>query len=307
MKTATKIVYLMGTEIELWVVHPRGDALVTEAEKRLRAYEQRFSANRGDSELMAINLQAGVRPVQVAADLFSLIRLGREHSLAPNSFLNIAIGPLVQAWRIGFADAHEPDPLQIEQVLQLIDPHKIWLNEAESTVYLAEPGMSLDLGALAKGYFADEIMAFFRREGAVAGFINLGGNVLTFGEAPHRQDGAWRIGIQNPFLPRGNYVAVLPVKNQSVVTSGIYERTFTWQGNTYHHIFDSTTGYPLQADLASLTIVSPVSVDGEIWTTRLFGRDATAVIQEVEQRENLESLVITTTGQLARTKGLQVE
>uniref|UniRef100_UPI001379BE6C FAD:protein FMN transferase n=1 Tax=Streptococcus suis TaxID=1307 RepID=UPI001379BE6C len=91
------------------------------------------------------------------------------------------------------------------------------------------------------------------RMGVASGLINLGGNVLTFGPAQHNEDGLWKIGIQHPRLPRGNNVAVLVLEQGSVVTSGIYERTLEVDGNTYHHILDPTTGYPIQSDLASLT------------------------------------------------------
>ena len=82
----------------------------------------------------------------------------------------------------------------------------------------------------------------------------------------------WQIGIQDPANPRGNHLMTIPVINQSVVTSGIYERHLTVDGKDYHHIFDSQTGYPVETELASLTIISDKSVDGEIWTTRLFWR-----------------------------------
>lgn len=304
MAIEKKTLYLMGTQIQLLVEHDQKEDILGQAEQTLIDYEQRFSANDKTSELMKITQQAGVAAVKVQDDLFELIQIGKEQSLIPNGYLNIAIGPLVQAWRIGFADAQYPSKEKIASCLALIDPNDIHLNSEKKEVYLAKAGMSIDLGALAKGYFADKIVALFKKKGASAGFINLGGNILTFGEAPHHADGYWRIGIQNPFLPRGNYVATLLIKNQSVVTSGIYERTFEWQGKTYHHIFDSQTGFPVQSELASLTIVSQESLVGEIWTTRLFGTEATTIIREVEATPGLEGIVITTDGRTANTQGL---
>ena len=74
-------------------------------------------------------------------------------------------------------------------------------------------------------------------------------------------------------LPRGNFVAALKIRDRSIVTSGIYERSHTVDGKTYHHIFNRKTGYPIESALASITIISDRSVDGEIWTTRLFGKN----------------------------------
>ncbi|MGG5370206.1 FAD:protein FMN transferase [Enterococcus sp. AZ196] len=300
-----RTLHLMGTVIKLWLQHPKAEALLDEAEERLRDFEQRFSANAEDSELMKINHQAGIAPVKVDEELFELITIGKEQSLIADSALNIAIGPLIQEWRVGFQDANYPSAEKIQELLPLIDPSAIQLDEEQRTVYLEQAGMAIDLGALAKGYFADKIIAYFKAAEAEAAFIDLGGNVLTYGPAPQRAEGRWRIGIQNPFLPRGNYVAVVKAQNESIVTSGIYERKFEWQGQTYHHIFDSRTGYPMQTDLASLTIVSEKSLDGEIWTTRLFGKNAREALAELNQLEGIDGIIITTDQQMAYSSGLK--
>ncbi|MBM9833137.1 FAD:protein FMN transferase, partial [Enterococcus faecalis] len=128
-----------------------------EAAKRAAAFEQRFSANDPTSELMQINQQAGQGAIAATQELFELIALGKAHSVPKDSYLNIAIGPLVQEWRIGFQDAHLPTPEKIAELLPKTDPAKIILDETLQTVGLAA-GMKLDLGAVAKGYFADLLM-----------------------------------------------------------------------------------------------------------------------------------------------------
>lgn len=305
MIASSRALRLMGTVIETKIWHPNPEPILDQVEDLLYLYKDRFSANDLTSELMEVNLNAGVQSVPVATDLYELIALGKTHSCAPNSRLNITIGPLVQAWRVGFEDAHLPDQETIEEKLRIIDPQDIELNEESHSVYLKKEGMAIDLGALAKGYIADRIVEHLKRVGVEVGLINLGGNVLTFGRASHQDDGFWRIGIQNPTLPRGNNLAVLKIKSGSVVTSGIYERTFQHEGKTYHHIFDSQTGYPVATDVASLTIVSEQSVDGEIWTTRLFGLSVQNIYEEVSRQEGLEAIIITTDNQLFCTQGLK--
>ncbi len=105
-----------------------------------------FSANDASSELMEVNHQAGIAPVQGASRSFELIALGNQHSQAQNSHLNIAIGPLVQTWRIGFSDARRPQQGEIDQALTKIDPHQIQLDPENHTVFLKRPGMKIDLG-----------------------------------------------------------------------------------------------------------------------------------------------------------------
>jgi len=295
---------LMGTTITVSICDPQADELLAHCFELLRSYEHRFSANDASSELMEVNHQAGVAPVQVHPDLFELIALGTLHSQAKNSHLNIAIGPLVQTWRIGFSDARRPAPEEIEQALLKIDPQQIQLDQENYTVFLKRSGMKIDLGALAKGYSADLIATYLRGKGIKDALIDLGGNILTVGQHPIKQQ-PWRIGIQNPVEKRGNHLLVLSVEDKSVVTSGIYERHLEVDGQSFHHIFDSATGYPVETDLASITIISDRSVDGEIWTTRLFGESPASILNIVESLPGMDTLLVSQSGKIAYTSGLQ--
>ena len=304
MQSASHSLRLMGASIHLTIFHEDAQNLLLQSEQLLHLYKNRFSANDADSELMEINLQAGKKAVQVHPELFELIALGKKHSIAANSHLNIAIGPLVQTWRIGFSDAKLPSEEEIQRLLKITDPEEIFLNDSNREVYLSKEGMRIDLGALAKGYIADKLKEFLVEQGVQSGIIDLGGNILTIGENPtfHRP---WRIGIQNPALDRGEHVAVIEVSDGSVVTSGIYERQLVVDGKTYHHIFDRKTGYPMETEVASITIVAEKSVDCEIWTTRLFGQNPYDIIEEIEQQPGLEAFVITKNQKMMYTSGIQ--
>ncbi len=304
MQSASHSLRLMGASITLTIFHEDAQNLLLQSEQLLHLYKNRFSANDIDSELMEINLQAGKKAVQVHPDLFELIELGKKHSIAANSHLNIAIGPLVQTWRIGFSDAKLPSKEEIQTLLQITNPEEIVLDNSKQEVYLSKVGMRIDLGALAKGYIADKLKDFLVEQGVQSGIINLGGNILTIGENLTYQR-PWRIGIQNPILDRGEHLAVIAVSDASVVTSGIYERQLVVDGKTYHHIFDRKTGYPMETEVASLTIVAEKSVDCEIWTTRLFGQNPNDIIEEIEQQPELEAFVITKNQKMMYTSGIQ--
>ena len=304
LQSASHSLRLMGASITLTIFHENAQELLLQSEQLLHLYKNRFSANDADSELMEINLQAGKKAVQVHPELFELIELGKKHSIAANSHLNIAIGPLVQTWRIGFSDAKLPSKEEIQTLLQLTNPEEIVLDDSKKEVYLSKVGMRIDLGALAKGYIADKLKEFLVEQGVQSGIIDLGGNILTIGENPTYQR-PWRIGIQNPLLDRGEHVAVIAISDASVVTSGIYERQLVVDGKTYHHIFDRTTGYPMETEVASITIVAEKSVDCEIWTTRLFGQNPNDIIEEIEQQPGLEAFVITKNQKMMYTSGIQ--
>ncbi|NNJ31456.1 FAD:protein FMN transferase [Lacrimispora defluvii] len=303
MTEYTKIIYLMGTKISLYIKGEETEMLAKKAEEMLIRYNEIFSANSEHSQLAKIKKMAGISPQKVDEELYELIKTGKKHSLNENSFLNIAIGPLIKLWRIGFTEAHVPEKESIEKVLELLNPESIQLDEDKKTVFLQKRGMEIDLGAIAKGYFADKIMEFFKDHGAVSAMVDMGGNVLVHGDSP--SDGSdWNVGIQNPFLPRGNAAALIKIRNQSVVTSGIYERVLEKEGSKYHHIFNSKTGYPMESNIASLTVVADRSLDCDIYTTELFGLDAVSIIHKVNHMKDLGAVVITLDGKLACTKNL---
>ncbi|MDM8100276.1 FAD:protein FMN transferase [Oceanobacillus oncorhynchi] len=305
MTMQTREIHRMGTIIQLSVQHDYADFIWDELILRLTEYEKRFSAHDASSELMEVNQNAGIRPVKVNPSLYQLIKIGKKHSTPADSALNITIGPLVQAWRIGFEDANVPSPKTIASLLSKTNAENIILNEEEQTVFLKHTGMFIDLGALAKGFIADLLIQDLESMDVSEALINLGGNVITHGNSPNQADGYWRIGIQHPLLPRGKYIAVLNALNQSVVTSGIYERNFTKDNRTYHHILDPRTGYPIESEIAGLTIVSKKSVDGEIWTSRLFGKSPRQIIDALDPLEDIEGIVVTMDGEMCYTESLK--
>ncbi len=304
MTEAHKTIELMGTKIRLSFKGQFADRWVSEACTMLKRYEQVFSANNAYSPLSALTHSAVKEPVVVDSELYELIKIGKAHSLASNSFLNIAIGPLIKLWRVGFDEARVPSQSEIDSVLACLDPEDIILDDEHQSVFFAKPGVEIDLGAIAKGYFSDKIMDFFKQNNPLSAMIDIGGNLLVYGESPkHSLD--WDVGIQNPFLPRGHSVAKVKITNQSVVTSGIYERTFEYNGNQYHHIFDSQTGYPVENNVASLTVISKTSLDCDIYTTKLFGMPPKRILDSVNGIEGIEAVVITVDGQLAVSTNLR--
>lgn len=305
MTEANSRIRLMGTWIDLHVCHAEAKLLVAHSIQKLYDYNERFSANDPSSQLMQVNQRAGHAPMAVDPDLFELIKLGKTQSIASEGRLNIAIGPLVKLWGIGFEGAHRPDDSSIAACLEKIDPRQIKLEEASQEVYLAQEGMEIDLGALAKGYFADRIMDDFIRAGAQSAMINLGGNVKVYGSPPKRPHQTnWRIGIQDPRKPRGQNCAVLQVHNQSVVTSGGYERHLEVDGHFYQHIFDSRTGYPVENEVASVSVLTDQSVMAEVWTTRLYPMGLAEIQAELAQARDYQALVIDKQGRLLASRGL---
>ena len=143
---------------------------------------------------------------------------------------------------------------------------------------------TIDLGAIAKGFIADQMKAYLEENGVKSAVINLGGNVLCVGKRP---DGApFKIGLQRPYATHTETVAALKIDDMSVVSSGVYERHFVENGVNYHHILDPATGYPYENGLTQVSIISPRSVDGDGLSTTCFAlglEEGTRLIESMDQ------------------------
>lgn len=283
---------LMGTTVslKLFVENLTAVSAVFNAIKQLEA---RLTVNRYHSEVMSINHAAGKQPVAVSKLVFDLISQAKAASLLPDSKFNLAIGPLVKLWKIGFNGHSIPEKDEIVRRLTLTNPHHIELNRTNQTVYLAKAGMEIDLGAIAKGYIADIIKLLLAQYNIFQAIINCGGNVLTIGYSPITADKQWHIGLKRPFAEANNLLGIIHVEDKSVVTSGIYERYFIFNDQLYHHILDPHTGYPLNNELHSVTIISNNSLTGDIYSTIFYGLGIRQGLSELKNKQNIGVIFVT--------------
>ncbi|WP_256844093.1 MULTISPECIES: FAD:protein FMN transferase [unclassified Pantoea] len=281
---------LMGSPI-LLKLFDDNQTLAGQVFRLIKQQENLFTVNRGASEVMAINHAAGQHPVVVSQPVFDLIACAHAVSLLPDSLFNLAIGPLVKCWKIGFQGHRVPSETELQARMALTNPHDVILDDVSRSVMLARPGMEIDLGAIAKGYIADVVQAFLRQQQVSSALINLGGNVQTVGAPP--EEAGWSIGLKKPFGEADELIGVIGVNNRSVVTSGIYERYFELDGVCYHHILDPRSGYPLDNDLLSVTVISERSLDGDIYTTLLYGLGVEQGIACLAEQPGIEAIFVT--------------
>lgn len=239
---------------------------------RLREIESVLSANSDDSNLAEINARAGIAPVPARAETLAVLSLALSWAERTDGAFDPTIGPLVKAWNIGSDRASVPDHRTLEKALALVDRNSVSIDTKAGTVFLAQKGMKLDLGAIAKGYAADETARIIRGRGITRAMIDLGGNIYALGEKSRGK--AWTIGIRDPETDRGSPILSLAAADLSVVTSGVYERFFVQDGKRYHHILDTKTGYPVINDLVSVTILSKSSIQADALSTATFALGA---------------------------------
>ena len=271
--------------------------LLHEAFELIFDMERRWTVNDVGGEVNEINNMAGIAPVTVGADTFYLIEQAVHYSIYSDAAFNVAIGPLTSLWNIAMPGSRRPDNEEIEAVLPLLDPTQIALDAQTSTVFLEEAGMRLDLGGIAKGFMPDVITNFFLEHGIEHAVLIVGGEVVALGGRPNGDP--FRIGIQNPFSDDesavdNDLVGVLPLYNQAMITSGTYQRYLAHQESQtfYHHLFDSSTGFPFETDIVSLSIVADTGLLGEVYTKIVFALGIEAGLAYVEAHDGIEALFI---------------
>lgn len=294
--------FLLGTVVSISIYDEDKEDVLALAFERVEALEDKISGELIDSEITEINNQAGVAPVHVSDEVYKLIEAGKQYSEESDGAFDISIGKLTSLWRIGYDDARKPAQKEIDHVLEFVDYDKVSLNEQEQTVFLTKEGMQLDLGAIAKGYITDEVNEILKDNEVTTAIIDLGGNIYVKGNRPSGEK--WNVGIQNPFLARGELVGRIKVANQSIVTSGIYERFLEVDGEHYHHLLNPNDGYPFDNEIAGVTIVSEKSIDGDALSTVIFAYGLAEGVAYIEEIEGVESIFITKDREVKLTSGL---
>lgn len=275
--------FFFDTVVSFTVYGTEDESIIENLFDICRYYETIFSATNEDSELYKLNQK---EISEVSEDLYYCMERAAYFSELLDGKYDISIRPVSKLWDFRSGNGVVPAALDIEKALEKVNykdiEYKKYLYALDGVsapygtlfdVYLKE-GMELDLGSAAKGYIGDRICEFLKGNGIESAIISLGGNVQCLGGKPGK-DGYedFRVAVRSPYLSTDNgtdYSEVLHVRNKAVVTSGIYERCFEKDGVLYHHILDAKTGYPVDNDLASVTIICDSGFNADILSTVCF-------------------------------------
>ena len=257
------------------------DRYLSYTQERFQYFHQlfdRYEAYTDVTNIKTINDNAGISPVKVSKDLFEFLEYCMTWCEKSQGQVNIALGPVMEIWhdyRERFENAAEgtlPPKEELEQANLLTDLQKVQLDEEAQTVFLTEKGMSLDVGALAKGYATEKVGEELFNMGFTSFSISGGGNVRTFSEPVDSERKKWNISIMNPNTaedPNAEPIDFLYVNDLSVVTSGDYQRYYLADGKKIHHIIDPDSLYP--ADYyQSVTVITEDSGEADLLSTWLF-------------------------------------
>lgn len=280
--------FLLDTVVTISLYEHSSQKLLDECFDLCKNYESKFSKSIPTSDIAKINASNGA-PTKVSDETIDLLNISLDYCKLSEGNFDITIGNVSSLWNFTDGSNLIPSKRDIEKAISSIDYTKIFIQGNEVT--LLDPNLSLDLGGTAKGYIADRLKEFLLSKGVNSALINLGGNLLSIGEKP---DGSpFSIGIQMPFETKNTTIDVIQIKDQSVVSSGIYERYFFVDDILYHHILNPKTGYPYENNLFGVSILCDSSVDGDCLSTICFTLGLQKGMKLIETLDNTEALFIT--------------
>jgi len=268
---------------------------------RLEKLMNRYDPN---SQLSQVNLLAAKEPVRVDKDLFDILQQSVEYSKKTDGAFDITVGPLVDLWK-KCAEANVfPTEQQLAEVKKTVGFNRIILDANDLSVRFTMQGVSLDLGAIAKGYAADKAVEEMKRCGAVGGLVEIGGQIGCFGltekkgkaTLPKRlrssREGGWIVGIRNPAKAEDNQIIVkLALSDMAVSTSGDYERFYKVADRQFSHIFNPATEKSA-GELTSVTIIAANGTEADALATAVSVLGEQKGLELIEKTENTEAILI---------------
>ena len=260
--------------------------------KRLHEIFDIYNSYEGLDNAKTLNDAAG-NSVALPEELVGLIDSGIKWHTLSGGRLNIAFGSVLSEWHRCREEGVLPDPELLKELAEHCD---ISLVETDGNcAALGDPAMSLDFGAMAKGYAAQKAAELAESLGGKSFALSVGGNIVTRGEKP---SGKWEIGIQDP---DGGILTTVKVAGEAVVTSGDYQRYYEVGGVRYHHIIDPNTLYPASL-WRSVTVIAENSDDADALSTALFLMPLDEG-KALAEKFSAEALWVSPDGTVTRTEG----
>lgn len=297
---------LMGGRFDITIVAQ--DSLTAEQNidvviAEISRIENLISDWKSDSQISAVNRNAGVQPVKVDREVFELTQRAIRFSEVTNGGFDISFAAMDRIWKFDGSMTEMPSEEAIKKSVEKVGYKNIVLDSANTTIFLKLRGMKIGFGALGEGYATDKCRKIMLDKGIEAGIINGSGDMSTWGKQPNGK--AWNIGITNPFRPE-KLLAVVPLTQEAVTTSGSYEKFVVLDGKRYSHIINPATGYPATG-LCSVTVFGPDAETANGLSTSLMVLGTDAGLQLLQQFPDYSCIMITDTGKVIRSKNFRIK
>ncbi len=276
----------MGTTYTIVAYGSDGNRLraaVEDASEEARRLDRLLSNYLPGSEWSQVNSLAAKQAVRVSPELFQLLAACVEYSRQSEGAFDITVGPLMKVWGFYKGTGHLPHRAEIRGALGRIGYQNIVLDPKNNTVRFARDGVEIDPGGIGKGYAVDKMVDILKEDGIMSALVSAGGSSIYGIGAPPNEKRGWHVTIRDP-KDAAKSVAELWLHDNSLSTSGNYEKFFFAEGRMYSHIMDPRTGYPAEGML-SASVVAPKTLDSEAWTKPYYirGRKLAAAARHKQQ------------------------
>ena len=275
---------------------------IDSAIEEIKRVTQVFSEWEPNSEISAVNQAAGEKAVPVSPEVFRLISEALRISELSSGKFDITFKSAGKLW--DFRKKTIPEAAELKRAAASINYQHVVLDEEKQTVFLTKAGTQIGLGGIAKGYAIDRAVQVIRNAGFEVFYINAGGDLYASSGASIKDNAKnsakrWKVGIQHPDNT-DSLIAVLPVANGAVATSGDYERYFEKNGIRYHHIIDPDTGYPANQS-RSVTVLTSRAYLADALATAVFVLGPETGVTLIENMPEAEVLIIDKRGEIVST------
>ena len=290
----------MGTAIgvELWSdERGAGEAAITAVMDEMHRIDRTMSPHKADSELSIINRDAGSRAVPVSAEMARLIVRAAEFAELSSGAFDITYAAVGQLY--DYRQGIRPSDAELVEARAAVGWRHLVLDTQAATVRFARPGMRIDLGGFAKGHAVDNATSILRRRGIAHAMVSAGGDSRVIGD---RRGRPWTVGVRDPRQP-GKVVAMLPLEDVSISTSGDYERFFDSDGVRFHHLIDPATGRS-PSSVQSVTILADDGLTTEALSKIVFVLGIERGMALVESLSGVDAVVVDASGALHFSSGL---
>jgi len=274
------------------------DLVLNKCFKLCEKYENLFDERNPSSDISRLN-NSKTNEIILDHETITLLQAGLQFSAISNGRFDITIYPVSSLWDFHEATAHRPLDEEINDALSHVDYTKLKLDSSNNSASFSDPKSCVDTGGIAKGYISDRIAEYLSSEGISAAIINIGGEIKLIGSKP--DSSKYHIGITDPFNTNETILGLSLDGNTAVATSGTYERVITIDNKSYHHILDSSTGYPAKTDLVSATIICENAVDADTLCTISIIYGSNDAIDFLENIDNTEGILVKENGEIVMT------
>lgn len=265
----------------------------------------------GVNNLKTVNKNAGKEPVKVDGKLIDFLLCAKEMYELTDGATNIAMGSVLKIWHdareVGIDDpknAYVPLGEDLAEAAKHTDIDKLIIDEENGTVFLADPEMSLDVGAIGKGYATEKAAQYLMNIGVSSYVLNIGGNIRAIGEKTTGE--GWVTGITNPDKTSDkSFACRVSISDISLVTSGNYERYYVADGKKYHHIIDPKTNMPAEY-FASVSVFCADSGTADALSTALFCMSYEDGLEIINRIGNVDAIWVDLDGEIKYTRGIEI-